>query len=88
LETYIKLGLEDYLPEVMAILYRRVVEKKNKIYTIEAYKGDTEIRAEIMKKMSASQVQAAMVFFWNFVNELLIVLPSSLMERVNQMTTQ
>jgi hypothetical protein len=88
LETYIKLGIEKHLPEVMAILYRRVTKKKNKVYTIEAYKGDTEIRAEIMRKMSASQVQAALVFFWNFVNELLIVLPSSLMVRMNQMTTQ
>ena len=88
LETYIKLGIDKHLPEVMAILYRRVTKKKNKIYTIEAYKGDTEIRAEIMRKMSASQVQAAMVFFWNFVNELLIVLPSSLMQRMNQMTMQ
>tara|TARA_Y100000401_G_C8309583_1_gene218957 strand:+ start:9 stop:608 length:600 start_codon:yes stop_codon:yes gene_type:complete len=88
LETYIKLGIEKYLPEVMAILYRRVTKKKNKVYTIEAYKGDTEIRAEIMRKMSASQVQAALVFFWTFVNELLIVLPSSLMKRMHQMTTQ
>ena len=88
LETYIKLGIDKHLPEVMAILYRRVTKKKNIIYTIEAYKGDTEIRAEIMRKMSASQVQAAMVFFWNFVNELLIVLPSSLMQRMNQMTMQ
>ena len=88
LETYIKLGIDKHLPEVMAILYRRVTKKKNKIYTIEAYKGDTEIRAEMMRKMSASQVQAALVFFWNFVNELLIVLPSSLMKRMNQMTMQ
>jgi hypothetical protein len=88
LETYIKLGIDKHLPEVMAILYRRVTKKKNNVYTIEAYDGDTQIRAEIMKKMSASQVQAAMVFFWNFVNELLIVLPSSLMQRMNQMTTQ
>ena len=88
LETYIKLGIEKYLPEVMAILYRRVTKKKNKVYTIEAYKGDTEIRAEIMRKMSASQVQAALGFFWTFVNELLIVLPSSLMKRMHQMTTQ
>ncbi len=88
LETYIKLGIDKHLPEVMAILYRRVTKKKNKVYTIEAYKGDTEIRAEMMRKMSASQVQAALVFFWNFVNELLIVLPSSLMKRMNQMTMQ
>ena len=88
LETYIKLGIDKHLPEVMAILYRRVTKKKNKVYTIEAYKGDTEIRAEIMRKMSASQVQAALVFFWNFVTALLIVLPTSLMKRMNQMTMQ
>ena len=52
LETLIKLGLEKHLPEIMAILFRPVVEKKNDIYTIAAYDGKTKIRSEIMKKMS------------------------------------
>jgi len=82
LETFIKNGVENNLPEIMAILYRPVVEKKNNVYTIKAYDGDIAIRTEIMKKMSASQVQKSLVFFWNFVNELLKILPLYLMEQM------
>ena len=85
LEMFIKLGVERHLPEIMAILYRPIVEKKNKVYTIEKYNGDIDIRAEIMKKMSAEQVQSALVFFWTFVKELLIALPSSLTKRMKEM---
>ena len=85
LEMFIKLGVERHLPEIMAILYRPIVEKKNKVYTIEKYNGDIDIRAEIMKKMSAEQVQSALVFFWTFVKELLIALPASLTKRMKEM---
>ena len=80
LETLIKLGLEKHLPEIMAILFRPVVEKKNDIYTIAAYDGKTKIRSEIMKKMSAQQVQNALVFFWILGSELSLILPSFLMQ--------
>ena len=82
IETFIKNGLEKHLPELMAILYRPVLEKKNDIYTIEAYDGDISIRSEEMKKMSAEQVQSALVFFYNFVSELLKILLSYLMEQI------
>jgi|TARA_R110002020_G_scaffold238933_1_gene451510 hypothetical protein len=84
LETFIKNGLENHLPEIMAILYRPVQEKKNNKYTIEAYDGDLTIRAEIMNKMSAEQVQNALVFFWTFVKEFLMILPSFLMEQAEK----
>ena len=84
IETIIKEGIENSLPEVMAILYRPIVEKKNNKYTIEAYDGDITMRAEEMKKMSAGQVQSALVFFWHFVNELLSLLPLYLMERLQK----
>ena len=70
----------------MAVLYRPIVEKKNKVYTIEKYDGDIEIRKEIMKKMKAEEVQSALVFFWSFVKELLIALPLSLTKRMKEMT--
>ena len=71
LETMIKNGIEDNMPEVMAILYRPVTEKgENGVYTIAAYDGNISIRAEEMKKMKAEQVQSALVFFWRFVNVL------------------
>jgi hypothetical protein len=85
LETFIKNGIENSMPEVMAILYRPIVEKKNDIYIIEAYDGNISIRAEEMKKMSAEQVQSAMVFFWSLGNELSKILPSYLMEQLNKM---
>jgi len=84
LETFLKMGIQKHLPEVMAILYRPIVEKKNDIYTIEKYDGNIEIRTEIMKKMSAEQVESALVFFWSFVKELLIALPSSLIKRLKE----
>tara|TARA_R110002020_G_scaffold118820_1_gene271504 strand:- start:33 stop:674 length:642 start_codon:yes stop_codon:yes gene_type:complete len=87
-ETYIKNGIEANLPELMAILYRPVTEKKNNIYTIAAYDGDIRMRTEEMRKMSAEQVQSALVFFWHLGNVLLTTLPSYLMERLREMNQQ
>ena len=88
LETFIKLGLENHLPEIMAILFRPIVEKKNDIYVIEAYDGKLKIRAEVMRKMSAEQVQNALVFFWTFVKELSKTLQSCLTELMKEMKMQ
>ena len=68
IETFIKLGLEKHLPEIMSILYRPVVNKKNKVYTIKKYDGDIDIRTELMKNMKAEDVQSSLVFFWSFVS--------------------
>jgi len=69
IETFIKSDIQKKLPEAMAVLFRPIVkETQNGVYTIEAYDGDISIRAEEMKKMSAEQVQNALVFFWTFVN--------------------
>ena len=86
LEQFIKNGIESNLPEVMAVLYRPVKEKKNDIYIIDAYDGDIRMRTEEMKQMSAVQVQSALVFFYNFAKELWQILQSFLMER--QMETK
>jgi hypothetical protein len=88
IETFIKNDIEKNMPEVMAILYREIVEENNDVYTIEAYDGDISIRAEQMKKMSAEQVQSALVFFYNFGNELLMTLELSLMEVLKEMKMQ
>ena len=86
IETFIKNGIENSLPELMAVLYRPITAKgENGVYTIEAYDGNISIRAEEMKKMSAEQVQSALVFFWNLGNELSKILPLYLMERLNKM---
>ena len=88
IETFIKQDIEKNLPEVMAILYREIEEEKNDIYTVKAYDGNISIRTEIMKKMSAEQVQSALVFFYHFVTKLSEILPSYLMERLKEMNKQ
>ena len=88
IETFIKNGVEKHLPELMAVLYRPIKEKKNDIYIINSYDGNIRLRAEEMKKMSAQQVQSALVFFYTFGKELSVILPSFLMEQLKEMQTQ
>ncbi|QDP46665.1 MAG: hypothetical protein Unbinned6316contig1000_9 [Prokaryotic dsDNA virus sp.] len=80
IETFIQDGLQKNLPEIMAILFRKIIEKEDDVYTITGYDGNIRVRAEKMKKMSAEQVQNALVFFWNFVRVFVTILPLSLME--------
>ena len=84
IETFIKNGIEDNLPEIMAVLYRPIKEKKNDIYIVDAYDGNISIRAEEMKKMSADEVQGALVFFWLFGKELLKILLLYFKERLTE----
>ena len=89
IETFIKNDIEKHLPELMAILYRPITEKgENGVYTIQAYDGNIRIRTEQMKKMSAEQVQSALVFFYHLGNVLLTTLPLYLMEQLKEMKMQ
>ena len=88
LEFMIKDGIENNLPEIMAILYRPIVEKKKGLYSIQAYDGDLRLRAEEMKQMKAEDVQGALVFFWHFVKKLLLTMPSYLMEQTEKIAEQ
>ena len=73
----------------MAVLYRPVTEKTDSgVYTIKAYDDSLTIRAEEMKKMSAEQVQGALVFFYRFVNVLSMTSQSSLIEKLKEMKEQ
>jgi len=87
IETFIKNGLEKNMPELMAVLFRPVT-RNGEVYTIEAYDGEISIRTEEMKKMSAEQVQSALVFFYHFAKELLKILPLYLMEQMQEIKTQ
>ena len=87
-EQFIKNGIYTNLPEVMAVLYRPIKEKKNDIYIIDAYDGNITMRAEEMKKMSAVQVQASLFFFYNFVKELWKILQLFLIEQQKEMKMQ
>ena len=88
IETFIKGGIENNLPELMAVLYRPIKEKKNDIYVIDAYDGNIRLRTEEMKKMSAQQVQSALVFFYTLGKELSGILPLYLMARLKETKTQ
>ena len=87
IETFIKNGLEKNMPELMAVLFRPVT-RNGEVYTIEAYDGEISIRTEEMKKMSAEQVQSALVFFYHLGKELLKILPSFLLEQMQEIKTQ
>tara|TARA_R110000824_G_scaffold5087_1_gene23702 strand:+ start:285 stop:926 length:642 start_codon:yes stop_codon:yes gene_type:complete len=88
IETFIKNGIEKSLPELMAVLFRPIKEKNGSAYTIAAYDGEIALRAEEMKKMSAEQVQSALVFFYHLGNSLLMTLPSFLQERTKEVKEQ
>jgi len=88
IEQFIKNGIESNLPELMAVLYRPVKEKKNDIYIIDAYDGDIRLRTEEMKQMSAQQVQSALVFFYTLGKALSEILPLYLMEQLKETKTQ
>ena len=88
IEQFIKNGIESNLPELMAVLYRPVKEKKNDIYIIDAYDGDIRLRTEEMKQMSAQQVQSALVFFYTLGKALSEILPLYLMEKLKETKTQ
>ena len=90
IETFIKNDIEKHLPELMAVMYRPVKDKgENGVYTIDAYDGNISIRAEEMRKMSAEQVQSALVFFYHFANELSMkTLPLYLTEELKEMMKQ
>ena len=88
IEQFIKNGIDKQLPELMAVLYRPVKEKKNDIYIIDAYDGDIRLRTEEMKQMSAQQVQSALVFFYTLGKILSEILPLYLMEKLKETKTQ
>ena len=85
IETYIQNGMEKNLAKLMAVLYRPVVKRNGKHYSIESYNGsDVRMRAEKFKKMKAEDVNSSLVFFWTLGNELSTILPLYLMERMKE----
>ena len=88
IETFIKMDIDKHLPEVMAILYRPIVEEKNGIYTIEAYDGQIKLRTEEMKKMSSQEVQNALVFFYLFARTFVKTMALSSIEMMKEMKKQ
>ena len=82
IETYLKNGIENNLPKLMAVLYRPIIEKDEDSYSIEAYGvSDLRMRAKKFEKMKAEDVNNALVFFWTLGKELSMILLPYLMER-------
>ena len=60
---------KNSLHNLMAILFRPIVNKSNDRYEVMSYNG-TEEYAEMMKDMPLNIVNGALVFFYNLANEL------------------
>ena len=80
IEHNIKDGLEKNIHKIMSVLFRPITSKEGKLYSVEAYKDGKQRAEKFRKKMSATQVQQSLVFFWHFGKALLKILPSCLME--------
>ena len=80
IEHNIKDGLEKNIHKIMSVLFRPITSKEGKLYSVEAYKDGKQRAEKFRKKMSATQVQQSLVFFWHFGKELSKILPSCLME--------
>ena len=82
-------GFHPDLDSITLVLYRPIVDETDSgIYTIDAYDGNIAIRAEQMRKMSAEQVQSALVFFYLFVNLLCLTSASFLILKQKEMKKQ
>ena len=88
LEHFIKQGIEKHLTDIMAILYRPIVEKEGDAYIIEAYDGKIDVRAEKFKKMSAEEVESSLVFFWIFVRKWSKITKLYLLDQKKEMTSK
>tara|TARA_R100000458_G_C8271273_1_gene245978 strand:- start:452 stop:1099 length:648 start_codon:yes stop_codon:yes gene_type:complete len=89
IEQYVANGLESNMNNIMAVLYRPIIEEKKDNYTITAYDGDkVEVRAEVFKKMKAKDVNQALLFFWTLGSELLTILPKFLENLQKKMDKQ
>lgn len=60
--------------KTMAVLYRPIKREKNKLYTIEKYKGSDKY-SELMRKAPASAYIGAKVFFSSLTIDLLTTIP-------------
>lgn len=63
-------GNDETWSKAMAVLYRPVVNKLGKMYSIEPYQGSDKY-SELMMDATLDVVLGSMVFFYNLNNELL-----------------
>ena len=71
LVTYTKKDMWDNIPTIMSILYRPIVNRVGKLYTIEPYNGTPEARLELFKYvLTMDIVFGAVAFFLNLQKDL------------------
>jgi len=69
--------------KALEVLYRPVVDKHKGRYTIEPYKGTTEV-SESFKDVSLDIVLGMTVFFYDLTNDLLSSIPKFLLRQVQE----
>tara|TARA_R110002049_G_scaffold182339_1_gene350034 strand:+ start:111 stop:713 length:603 start_codon:yes stop_codon:yes gene_type:complete len=75
IETFINRDIIGNLCNIASVLFRPIKSKDKDSYTVEAYElTSAKERAKSFKTLSASQVQSALVFFWNLGSGLLATL--------------
>jgi len=73
LVAYTKKDIWDNIPTIMSILYRPIINRVGKLYTIEPYSGTPETRLELFKHiLTMDVVFGAISFFLGLQKDLLI----------------
>ena len=85
LETFLAGELIDNLCDIASVLFRPVTERYEGGYSVESYDlQSAKIRSKSFKTLSVSQVQSALVFFWNLGSGLLASSGLSSMEVIQE----
>ena len=81
IQEYEKKGFNENLHNILAVLYRPIIQRSKGLYRLQPYKG-TEGRPKLFKeKFTCDAVNGAMVFFWTLRSDLLITLASYLPQK-------
>jgi len=81
IQEYEKKGFNENLHNILAVLYRPIIQKSKGLYRLQPYKG-TQDRSKLFKeKFPCDAVNGAMVFFWTLRSDLLITLASYLPQK-------
>jgi len=88
IEHNMKEGIEKNMHKVMAVLFRPITSKEDKMYSIEAYKDGRERAEKFRKKMTIVQINQALVFFWTFGSEFAGILPLYLTKQMMKLKAE
>ena len=72
------------MDKAMAVLYRQIDKTKGKQYSLKPYSGE-EWQDENIKDLPMGVVFSSMVFFYNLMKQLLVLIPNYMVETEQQM---